>query len=345
MYDITVFGYNPAPLENPAYIPARVVAVYKERYELVSANGHGYGRLKHGVYYGGSEEFPTTGDFVLTLSGEGGDDVIAKTLPRKSFFSRREPGPIPREQAVAANFDYVFLLSSLNQDFNVRRMERYLTQAWQSGGLPVIVLTKADLSDSTAEQIQMMERAAPGVPLFAVSAKNGLGMDALSAYLKPRETVVLLGSSGVGKSSLVNALAGRELMEEGGIRESDGRGRHTTTHRQLLMLESGVMIIDTPGMRSLGMWDVTEGLGGAFEDVERFLGQCRFSDCKHQSEPGCAVMAAIAAGELLSDRLDSYNKLKREARFSENKLAAQRERAAQGKAISKWIKQYKKGGG
>lgn len=336
--ELTTYGYSPTASDSescPAQsLPARITAVYKERYELVSERGHGFGRLKTGAYYGGGEEFPTTGDFVRIVSGEGGDDLIVKTLPRKSFFSRREPGLIPREQAVAANFDDVFLLSSLNQDFNPRRMERYLTQAWQSGGRPVIVLTKADLGTDPAEAIREMQNAAPGVDVFAVSAKTGQGMDVLAAYLKPRGTVVLLGSSGVGKSSLVNALAGQEVMAEGGIREADGRGRHTTTHRQLLMLDSGVMVIDTPGMRSLGMWDVTEGLGGAFEDVERHFGRCRFSDCRHQSEPGCAVKEAITKGILSQGRLDSYNKLKREARYTDDRDAYIREKGARFREIS-----------
>lgn len=199
---------------------------------------------------------------------------------------------------MAANFDTVFILQSLNHDFNERRLERYVTLAWQSGAVPAVVLTKADLTQDSAEARRRAERLAAGVGVFAVSAKTGEGLAALDGYLRPGKTVVFLGSSGVGKSSLLNALAGEELMETGGIREDDSRGRHTTTHRQLFRLDSGAMVIDTPGMRELGMWDVSEGLSEAFTDVQALLGRCRFSDCRHQQEPGCAVREALETGVL-----------------------------------------------
>lgn len=306
-----------APKGENTCVPARITAVYRERYELVCEFGKTFGRLKTGVYYAdGAEDFPTTGDFVMIRYNASGDSLIMKTLPRKSFFSRRDPTPGRGEQAVAANFDYVFIMQSLNFDFNPKRMERYLTLAWQSGALPVVILTKADLTDDYSGQVREMERAAGGVGVFAVSAQTGFGLDALSDYLKPRKTIVLLGSSGVGKSSLVNALAGKNIMSTNEIREDDSKGRHTTTHRQLIMLPNGVMLIDTPGMRELGMWDVSTGLGEAFGDVEQYFGKCKFSDCKHQSEPGCAVRAAIAAGELSPQRWESYLALKKEAHRS-----------------------------
>ena len=294
-------------------IPARVTAVHKERYEIVCEHGITHARLKTKEYFVESQDFPTTGDFVMIQYIDNGDSQILTTLPRRTFFSRREPGPIPRDQAVAANFDYVFIMQSLNLDFSPKRLERYLTLAWQSGATPVILLTKADLVEDYWDYLTQVERVAAGVNAHVVSAHTGQGLNRLNAYLQPGKTVVFLGSSGVGKSSLVNALAGEEIMTVSSIREDDSKGRHTTTHRQLIRLKSGVMIIDTPGMRELGMWDVSDGLGEAFADVEKFLGKCRFSDCQHESEPGCAIKAAIASGELDQMRWESYRKLSEEA--------------------------------
>ena len=299
--------------ENLPGIPARVTAVHKERYEIVCGHGIIHARLKTKEYFVDTQEFPTTGDFVMVNYIENGDSQILATLPRKTFFSRREPGSVPRDQAVAANFDYVFIMQSLNLDFNPKRLERYLTLAWQSGATPVILLTKADLVEDYWDFLTQVERMAAGVSVHVVSAHTGQGLNRLNAYLQPGKTVVFLGSSGVGKSSLVNALAGEEIMAVSAIREEDSKGRHTTTHRQLIRLQSGVMVIDTPGMRELGMWDVSEGLSDAFSDVEQFLGRCRFSDCKHESEPGCAIKAAIDARELDTARWESYRKLQEEA--------------------------------
>ena len=310
--NINDYGTVPS-FENLPGIPARITAHHKERYEIVCSHGITHARLKTKEYYAGDETFPTTGDYVMINYIESGDSQIIATLPRKTLFSRREPGPVPRDQAVAANFDYVFIMQSLNQDFNPKRLERYLTLGWQSGATPVILLTKADLVDDYWEFLTQVERVAAGVNTHVVSAHTGYGLPRLNAYLQPGKTVVFLGSSGVGKSSLVNALAGEEIMAVSAIREDDSKGRHTTTHRQLIRLQSGVLIIDTPGMRELGMWDVSEGLTDAFADVERYLGKCRFSDCSHEREPGCAIRAAIEAGQLDTARWESYRKLSEEA--------------------------------
>ena len=336
--NLSDYGYVPNT-ENLPGIPARVTAVHKERYEIVCQHGITHARLKTKEYYCGDALFPTTGDFVMIHYIPNGDSQILATLPRRTFFSRREPGAVLRDQAVAANFDYVFIMQSLNMDFNVKRLERYLTLAWQSGATPVILLTKADLVDDYWEYLCQAERVAAGVNIHVVSAHTGFGLAQLNAYLQPGKTLVFLGSSGVGMSSLVNALAGEPVMAVNGIREDDSKGRHTTTHRQLIRLKSGVMIIDTPGMRELGMWDASEGLRDAFADVQQFVGKCRFSDCTHSTEPGCAIKAAIESGELDVARWESYRKLKEEAVSQEEMLRRKREWS---KGVAKTNRQRKK---
>ncbi len=328
------------PQGGPA-APARVTAVFKERWQLITPEGERYGRLKTKEYYfDGGEDFPTTGDYVLALPVPG-DWQIVKTLPRKSFFSRMDSWH-GTEQAVAANIDTAFAVQSLNENFNVKRLERYLTLAWNSGAQPVVLLTKADLPGEHGEMLKEAQGAAGEVPVLAVSAKRGLGMKSLEPYLRPGSTAAFLGSSGVGKSSLINRLAGEEVMATSGIRESDSMGRHTTTHRQLLRLPSGVLVIDTPGMRELGMWDAAGGLSEAFPDVERFLGQCRFNDCRHEKEPGCAIQAALSSGELSKERWENYKLLAWESQRSQRKKRGQASKALskQQRQASKYKKKF-----
>ncbi|MBJ6362549.1 ribosome small subunit-dependent GTPase A [Paenibacillus sp. GCM10012307] len=351
--NIEDYGISPIKesSDSSAPIPGRVTAVHRERYEVVCQHGEVGARLKSGVYYGKAENelFPTVGDHVMLQYSPGGDSLIVKTGERKSAFSRSDysghgAGYVKtiREQMVAANFDYVFIMASLNNDFNTKRVERYLTMAWQSGAQPVIILTKADLSDQVPQQVQQVRNIAIGVDVFAISSKTGDGLIELQSYLQPRKTIVFLGSSGVGKSSLVNALAEEDIMKVAGIREDDSKGRHTTTHRQLTLLNNGVMIIDTPGMRELGLWDADTGISETFSDVESLFKLCKFSDCGHDTEPGCGVRKAIEQGELDENRWRRYLQLKKENLFVTDKSAYLRERKQWHKSISKTLKESKK---
>lgn len=330
--NITDYGFR-GDIECDRYagIPARILTANRGQYEIICDNGFGRAHLKKSCYRTGEELIPVTGDYVMVDWQEAGESRIVATLPRKTFFSRRDPAPGQRAQGVAANFDYVFILQSLDGDFNLARLERYLTLGWQSGAVPVVVLSKADCVADYSMQLNAATGLAAGAQVLAVSTKTGLGIAELTALVKTGETVVLLGSSGVGKSSLVNALAGVELMATGEIRQSDKKGRHTTTRRQLILLKSGVIIIDTPGMRELGMWDVSEGLSKNFADVEAYLGRCRFSDCRHGSEPGCAVNEALRSGELSRERWESYLRLGSEAQVVGDKASFLREQKHRGK--------------
>ena len=247
---ISDYGYTD-PNDYSPCLPARVVGEHRGRYQIVCDAGAGFATLRGGAYYYGGETFPTVGDFVLLAWQQAGDSAIVRTLPRRSCFARRDPTPGRVAQAVAANFDTVLVAQSLNQDFNLPRLERTLALALQSGGAPVILLTKADLCADAQPYLAAVRQRFPDVPALAVSAATGAGMAGLAPYLAPGRTLVILGSSGVGKSSLMNALLGQDAQATAAIRAQDGKGRHTTTARQLLMLPGGAMIIDTPGMLSL----------------------------------------------------------------------------------------------
>lgn len=337
------YGFDYLNLSNESRaIPARIVASHRNRFEIICESGSGLAQVKTSEYQRGGEEYPTTGDFVLLEWGGESESRIVKTLPRKTYFSRRDPSSAGhREQAIAANFDYVFIVQGLDRDFNERRLERYLTLAWHSGAIPVVVLTKADTIDDPEPFLRAARQISPHTGVFAVSSLTGFGFDELDEYLEPGKTVVLLGSSGVGKSSLVNALAGGTLMKTGSVREKDGRGRHTTTCRQLHRLPCGAMLIDTPGMRELGIGDGAEALDRSFSDVEHYLGSCKFSDCQHLSEPGCAIKEALQRGDLSPERWESYLKLKAEARLNEDKEGFLRDKARWEKEISKMVRKLK----
>ena len=313
-----------AALAGEGLQPARVALELNHIYRLWTEGGEvlaeATGRLRHEA--AGRHELPAVGDWVAFRPDPHAPSDPLRTrsrarieaiLPRKSVFTRKVAGHETKQQVVAANIDTVFLVTSLDRDFNPRRVERYLLLAAHSGARPVVILNKSDLPDaSTDAAIQAVADIAPGVATHAVSARTQAGLDVLKAYLAPGETVALLGSSGVGKSSIINALAGEEILKTRSVRESDSRGRHTSTHRQMVRLPGGALLIDTPGMRELQLWDVGETFNQTFDDIDALAAGCRFRDCRHRQEPGCAVKAAVAAGTLAADRYESFLKLQGE---------------------------------
>ncbi|NLX77179.1 MAG: ribosome small subunit-dependent GTPase A [Clostridiaceae bacterium] len=325
--------------------PGRITADYGQMFRVVSAHGEQLAK-RPACRHGNSMQL-AVGDWVaLKRLSEDGQFQIMLALKRKTKFSRFAAGGEVKEQIVAANVDTVFLMQSLNRDFNMRRLERYLIAAWESGAQPVVVLSKADCCENADEKIAVVYNTAPGVDVHAISCVTGEGIGDIKKYFTTGKTVALLGSSGVGKSTLVNTLAGRELLKTGEIRENDSRGRHTTTHRELLLLPEGGLILDTPGMRELSIWDADTGMEMMFSDVEELARLCRFSDCRHQSEPGCAVKEALRTGELDMERWNSWLKLQKEQKHlkgrKEAKLLLQQKK--QGKFAAKSRKEFYEGG-
>jgi ribosome biogenesis GTPase / thiamine phosphate phosphatase len=340
-------------------VPARVVRADRDRW-LVLAGGDAdartavvRGRLRHEAL--APSDLPTVGDWVALALPEAGDGpaVIHAVLPRDSAFRRQAAGGTTVAQVVAANVDIVFLVAGLDGDFNLRRIERYVTAIWESGAQPVIVLNKADVPGAEAlpDLVAEVEAVAIGVPVVALSAREGDGLEALASHLLPGRTVALVGSSGVGKSTLVNALLGEERQATGAVREDDQRGRHTTSHRELVPLPDGAFLLDTPGMREFALWGEGEDGGGdgggletTFADVEVLAADCRFGDCAHDAEPGCAVRAALEGGTLDPARHASWVKLRRELRAFAIRHDARLARAerARWKSASKTVKAHMK---
>lgn len=315
---------------SEGYAAARVVVQQRALWRVAGEFGecwaHSSGKLRSEAEAGG--DWPAVGDWVaLELLNRGSDAIIHRVLPRRSRFARKSAGKEITEQIIAANVDTALIVSALDGDFNLRRIERYMVQCWESGARAAIVLNKADACTDCAERVIEAENVAAGVPVYAVSAKTGEGIDTLEAGFLRGQTIVLLGSSGTGKSTLVNRLLGRERQPTGEVRASDSRGRHTTTSRELFLLPGGAMVIDTPGLRELQLWDAADGLAQAFADVEELAARCKFRDCHHEKEPGCAVQSAIASGILDAERLESLHKLEREQNFLLRKVNPEARRA------------------
>ncbi len=303
--------------EAPGLAAGRIIAEERGQYLVASATGDGpasaSGRLRHETELDPTAAWPSVGDWVALEPSSDGEHRIQGVLSRRTAVIRGAPGDRRvRTQVLAANVDVVFVVSSVNAEFNVRRLERYIAVAWESGAIPVVLLSKSDLAHDIESFRLVAAATAPGVEIIAVSVVTGDGLEAVRGHLGNGRTVVFTGSSGVGKSSIVNALAGEPLLDTGGIRLDDARGRHTTTRRQLVRLADG-LLIDTPGLRELGVLD-GDGIATAFDDIEAVAAACRFGDCQHQTEPGCAVRAALADGTLTVDRLEAYRKLQREGR-------------------------------
>lgn len=304
------------PHRAEGLVAGRVAVQHRGEWDVLTEEGdvraRAAGRLRHES--SSVADLPVVGDWVALESGAELPPIRA-VLPRRTTFSRRgahDPGSrSTREQVIAANVDVVFVTTSLAEDVNARQLERYLTLAFESGARPVILLTKADLEPDPESVAAEVAEIGGAVPVHAVSARTGLGLDAVRGELVPGRTGALVGGSGVGKSTLVNALVGEELLATGAVRE-DGSGRHTTTRRELVLLPGGGLVVDNPGMREVHLWVADEGLGDAFDDIAELAAECRFSDCRHEGEPGCAIAAALAEGRLPPERWGRYRELERE---------------------------------
>lgn len=327
-------------LQDNQLTPARILSQEKGFYRIISDKGKKLAEVSGKFQFQTiiSSDYPAVGDFVLVNWNESGNSAIIESLlPRKSAFIRKAAGGSQQEQVVAANIDIVFLCMALNNDFNLRRMERYISIAWDSGAMPVVVLTKSDLCDDLEQKLAEVSTIAFVVDVLVTTSTEENGYEELLPFISEGKTIAFIGSSGVGKSTLINRLLGKELLKTNGLRNDD-KGRHTTTHRELFLLSSGGMVIDTPGMREFGMWDNDTGIERTFMDIEELAAQCKFRNCTHTNEPGCAIQKALTTGKLEINRWQSYQKLKAENDYMEDKESYMLAKGMREKQISKLIK-------
>ncbi|HKR23441.1 MAG TPA: ribosome small subunit-dependent GTPase A [Pyrinomonadaceae bacterium] len=326
--DLTTFGWDEfferhfQTYQASGYTSARVVLEHKNFFRVYTQYGEVLaeisGKLRHEA--ANRRDLPAVGDWVvIRAQPEDRRVTIHAVLRRRTSFGRKIAGSRTEEQIVGTNIDTVFLLTSLNQDFSLRRIERYLVTAWESGANPVIVLSKSDLCNRVDELIDDVQGVAPGVAIHAISVVTGDGLDDIAQYFKRGHTVALLGSSGVGKSTLINHLAGDDQLKVQTVREHDDRGKHTTTHRELILLPGGGLVLDTAGMRELQLWDGDESLQLVFDDIEALAEECFFGDCRHEDEPRCAVRNALEAGAIDAGRYEGYKKLQKELQYMARK--------------------------
>jgi ribosome biogenesis GTPase len=329
MYDLHALGWSEffegtfQPYRAQGHFAGRVVLEERGAYRVYTEHGELNAGVRGKLRFDSESaaDFPAVGDWVsLSRRERDGLAQIHAVLPRRSKFSRKAAGSNSDEQVVAANVDTVFLVQGLDHDFNVRRLERYLIAAFESNATPVVILSKADLCKDLEKRIAEAESVAPGTPVHTISSVSGEGLEALDQYVLPGVTVAFLGSSGAGKSTLINRIVGAEVQKTAEVREHDSRGRHTTTHRELLILKTGGLLIDTPGMRELQMWDASGSLDLAFSDVESVAATCHFTNCRHQNEPGCAVREALESGALDKARYESYVKLEKELEYLDSRM-------------------------
>ncbi|RKX26017.1 MAG: ribosome small subunit-dependent GTPase A [Candidatus Zixiibacteriota bacterium] len=342
------FEHQFVPYKNKGFLPARVVLQHRDRCIVCCECGELTteisGKMRHETH--SRAEFPTVGDWVaINARPEEGTGIIHALLPRKSSFSRKAvlaggpkygEGKI-EEQVLATNVDTFFLVTGLDANFNVRRIERYVSTAWDSGASPVVVLNKSDICKDVEGAVRDAEAVAFGVPIYAVSAATGEGMEALTEHLIEGNTIALLGSSGVGKSTLINRIIGEDRLDTGGVRLADSRGRHTTTHRELIQLPTGGILIDTPGLREIQMWNDDGALARTFTDIEELMTQCRFNNCQHVTEPGCAILTALENGDLDPKRYESYLKLRKE----QDRLAIRKNQKERRRVEREWVKRIR----